>query len=330
KAILIRGAALGCCLVLLLLTGALGYVYTLSQYTARVQFAAVVDRPRLVPFVSTAFYSSTTKYYYLACALGWLLGILALRGRPRVLVLAAATTCVLYVAYGMAFLRLKVPWTAPIPVYVEHALFPLFLAAGVAGYWGALRAATPWLREAAAAVMTRAARLTPTIIPRTATVALAMVRRTRNSQLTMVQRVRITAIRQGIPGVAFYLCPLSRLFGPNAAQAPSRLPCEQAPSRILFAEPRLRDRFAPVVLSFVLVAIIPAAAVDFAVNHSAPYTNAWYEPYPNQPELVQFLTDNAGRTIGQPFRGSLHFPWYDDHAGLTIPALWARGVPTIH
>src|SRR5262249_35566942 len=291
KAILIRGAALGCCLVLLLLTGALGYVYTLSQYTARVQFAAVVDRPRLVPFVSTAFYSSTTKYYYLACALGWLLGILTLCGRPRVLVLAAVTTCVLYVAYGMAFLRLKVPWTAPIPVYVEHALFPLFLAAGVAGYWGALRAATPWLRERVAAVIVRAARLTPTIIPRTAAVAL-----------TMVQRVRITAIRQGIPGLAFYLWPLSRLLGPNAAQAPSRLTCEQAPSRILFAQPRLEHRFAPIVLSFVLVAIIPAAVVDFAVNRSAPYINTWYEPYPNQPELVQFLTDNVGRTVGEPFR----------------------------
>ena len=329
KAILVRGAALGCCLALLLLTGALGYVYTLSQYTARMQFAAVVDRPRLLPFVSTAFYSSTTKYYYLACALGWLLGILTLRGRPRVLVLASVTTCVLYVAYGMAFLQLKVPWTAPIPVYVEHALFPLFLAAGVAGYWGALRAATPWLREAVAAVIVRAARLTPAIIPRTGTVTPAIVQRTRNSPLTMVQRVRITAIRQGIPRVAFYLWPLSRLLGPNA-EAPSRLPCEQAPSRIPFAQPRVKGRFAPIVLSFVVVAIIPAAVVDFAVNRSAPYTNAWYEPYPNQPELVQFLTDNAGRTVGQSFRGSLHFPWYDDHAGLTIPALWARGVPTIH
>jgi hypothetical protein len=330
KAILVRGAALGSCLVLLLLTGALGYVYTLSQYTARVQFAAVVDRPRLVPFVSTAFYSSTAKYYYLACALGWLLGILALRGRPRVLVVAAATTCVLYVAYGMAFLALKVPWTAPIPVYVEHALFPLFLAAGIAGYWGAFRVATPWLRGTAAAVTARAAPLTPPNTPRTAAAALAMVRRTRNLPLTVMQRVRVTAIRLGIPRVAVYLWPLSRMFGPNAAQARSRLRCEQAPSRTLFGQPRLQGPFAPILVSFVAVAIIPAAAVDFAVNHSAPYTNAWYEPYPNQPELVQFLTDNAGRAIGQPFRGSVNFPLYDDHVGLTVPALWAKGVPTVH
>jgi hypothetical protein len=247
KAILVRGAALGCCLVLLFLTGALEYLYTLSRYTARVQFAAVVDRPRLGPFVSTAFYSPTAKYYYLACSLGWLLGILALRGRPRVLVLAAATTCMLYVAYGTGFLLLNVPWTAPIPVYVEHSLFPLFLAAGVAGYWGMLRAAASWLRQ--------------------------------------------------------------------------KLPLLQA---------RLRARFAPIVLSFILVASIPAMAMNFAVNRSAPYAEAWNLPWPNEPEFVEFLTGSVGRTVGQPFRGSIHFPGYNEQAGVTITALWAKGVPTVH
>src|SRR5262249_11139685 len=117
KAILVRGAAIGCSLVLLFLTRALEYVYTLSQYTARVQIDAVVDRTRLLPFVSTAFDSSATKFYYAACVLCWLLGIWALRGRPRVLVLAAATTFVAYLAYSTGFMLLKAPWTAPIPLY---------------------------------------------------------------------------------------------------------------------------------------------------------------------------------------------------------------------
>src|SRR5262249_1528849 len=320
KAIFVRGAALGCCLVLLLLTGALGYVYTLSQYTARVQFAAIVDRPRLVPFVSTAFYSSTAKYYYLACALGWLLGILALRGRPRVLVLAAATACVVDVVYSAGFILLNVPWTAPIPVYVEHSLFPLFLAAAVAGYWGALRAVASRLRQ-----------------PVAAAIALSGVS-VRKSALTMVQRVRIAAIRQGIPRVAHYLLPLSLLLDPNGAQTSSDALVEQAPSRIpslqvrskLPLQARLQNHFAPVVLSLVSVAILPAIAVDFAVNRSAPHAKAWYQPYPNQPELYQFLAGKAGRVLGQPFRGSVNFPLYNDHAGLTVTALWAKGIPTIH
>jgi hypothetical protein len=247
EAILVRSAALGCCLLLLFLTRALDYLYTLSQYTARIQFAATVDRPRMVPFVSTAFYSPNTKYYYLACVLGWLLGILTLRGRPRVLVVAAMATCVSYVIYSVGFLWLKVPWTAPIPVYVEQCLFPLLLAACVAGYWGALRALTSWLHQ--------------------------------------------------------------------------KLPLLQG---------QLLMRFAPLVLSITAVAIIPAASVDFAINRSAPYARIWNEPYPNQPELVQFFTDNASRSVGQPFRGFLHFPGYNDHSGLTITALWQRGIPTVH
>jgi hypothetical protein len=247
KAILVRAAALGCCVVLLFLTRALEYLYTLSQYTARAQFAAVIDRPRWAPFVSTVFSSSTTKYYYAACALGWLFGILALRGRPLVLVVAAATTGVLFVVYSIGFLLLNVPWNAPIPVYVEHSLFPLFLAAGVAGYWGALRAAASWLHQ--------------------------------------------------------------------------RLPLLKAPRR---------NPFAPNLLSIVIVAIVPAAALNFAINRSAPYADMWNEPYPNQPELIQFLTNKVGRAVGQPFRGSIHFPGYDYHAGLTITDLWRSGVPTVH
>ena len=84
------------------------------------------------------------------------------------------------------------------------------------------------------------------------------------------------------------------------------------------------------MISCILVAIIPTAALDFVLNRSAPYVNKWYEPYPDQPELIQFLTEHASRAVGRPFRGSLHFPGYDEHAGLTILDLWARGVPTVH
>ena len=44
RTILARGAALGCCLGVLLLSGAAGYMYTLAQYTARVQFPETFDR----------------------------------------------------------------------------------------------------------------------------------------------------------------------------------------------------------------------------------------------------------------------------------------------
>jgi hypothetical protein len=64
---------LGCCFVLLVIGGALSYLYTLSQYTARVHFADVLDRERSMTLVSAVTYSPNMKYFYTVFVLGWLL-----------------------------------------------------------------------------------------------------------------------------------------------------------------------------------------------------------------------------------------------------------------
>src|SRR5262249_44422710 len=144
----LRLAALGFCGIVLFLSGALEYLRTLSQYTARVQFPAVADRPRMVEFVSTVFVSPNTKYFYLACGLGWLLGIALLRARARLLCVAAAVSFVCFLAYSAVYLVLEgAPWTPPIPIYVEQCLLPLYLAAGVVGYWGVARLAAHLLHS---------------------------------------------------------------------------------------------------------------------------------------------------------------------------------------
>src|SRR5215813_6417340 len=89
KPVAIRAAALSCCLVLLVVSGAATYLYTLSQFTARVQYAEIVDRLRGPEFVSAMTYSPNMKYFYLSCVLGWLAGLAILRNRARVLVVAA-------------------------------------------------------------------------------------------------------------------------------------------------------------------------------------------------------------------------------------------------
>ena len=48
KTIALRAGALACCGIVLFLAGALEYLRTLSQYTARVQFPALADRPHLL------------------------------------------------------------------------------------------------------------------------------------------------------------------------------------------------------------------------------------------------------------------------------------------
>ena len=78
RTILLRAAALGCCFAVLLLSGAAEYLYTLAQYTSRVQYAYAFDRPREAAYVSAMIYSPNMRYFYLACVLGWLIGLLTL------------------------------------------------------------------------------------------------------------------------------------------------------------------------------------------------------------------------------------------------------------
>ena len=79
--------------------------------------------------------------------LGWLLGLLTLRGRARVLVVAGMMTCGILLAEIFLYLLLRDgSWLPPRPMYVEQSLFPLFLVSAATGYWGALRAAAATLR----------------------------------------------------------------------------------------------------------------------------------------------------------------------------------------
>ncbi len=144
--IVVRCAVLGGCVAVLLLSGALEYVYLLSQYTARVQFPDLLQRPRLPLFASAIFWSKFARYFYWACVPGWALGIWLLRGRAWTLTLAAAVSAVSLSAYMTAYLYLDGNWWLPLPLYLEHALFALFWTAAVAGYWGGLEALAPHAR----------------------------------------------------------------------------------------------------------------------------------------------------------------------------------------
>jgi hypothetical protein len=142
RPILVRSAALGCCLLLLLGSGAIGYVYTLSQYSARLWFSDELSYAPQAFLASIAFISpKTAGSYYSICALGWLLGMLLACGRVRVLVTAGLISFVILAAYSTTFL-LMLKWWLPLPLYIEHSLFPLFTIAAIAGYWATLRAIT--------------------------------------------------------------------------------------------------------------------------------------------------------------------------------------------
>jgi hypothetical protein len=253
KAVLIRCAALVCCAILLGISGAAEYLFTLLQYTLRVQFPAVGDRFRFPGYeASVLFYSPYMKYFYLVWALGWLLGLLTLRGRGRILVVAGIVTCGALVAEIVVYLLLQnASWSVPMPVYTEQSLFALFVVSAVAGYWGALRAAALWARKAS-----------------------------------------------GWPAV---------LHPPNGANATSWA------------------WLAKATAAFAVVAVLPAAVVNYAINRPAYILDPWL----NEPELEQFLADNISQSVGRPFRGAVLFDYYSYSIHLTHDNLWIRSVPTI-
>jgi hypothetical protein len=156
RAVALRGAALAGSLLVFIVSGAAVYLYTLSHYSARVHYARTVDRVRIPEQASALFFSGQLHLFYLAFAVGVLAGLVAARGRARVLVVAAVASWSVYVAYATTYLLLlDAPWVLPMPLYVEQCLFVLFMSAAVAGTWAALQ------RTASGA-----ARLTRTILAR--------------------------------------------------------------------------------------------------------------------------------------------------------------------
>jgi hypothetical protein len=312
RTILLRGGVLACCLALILASGAAEYLYSLSQYTARVQFPLVVDRPRGPGMVSALTYSADMKTFYLGCILGWLIGLIALRGRCRLLVAAAFVSFAAWVAYSAVYLLiLNKPWVLPIPMYVEQCVFPLYLASAVAGYWGGLRI-----------VADRAYRVWSVAN----TSMAALLQNMRRSTFSAIQSLRVAAIRRGAPRLAHIMSPLGHLVG--AVETGKAPPAEAGPRASSAYLARSR-RLVALLLPFVLVAIIPGRAASFALNGTAPFRQMFYERWPNEFEVSRFFSDNLGQAVGQPFRGSIMF-WYPDYpTQLTMASVWVRGIPTL-
>src|SRR5262249_13729446 len=88
----------------------------------------------------------------------------------------ALATCIAWLAYSTVYiLLLNATWVLPIPRYLEHGAFALYLAAAVAGYWGMRNQAASVL----ARIMTPLVRHRPAVLPakswRLRVTALALV-----------------------------------------------------------------------------------------------------------------------------------------------------------
>jgi hypothetical protein len=264
RGVLVRCAALGCCVILLALIGPLEYLYSLSQYTARVQFSDLLSRAPSSSLASMAFSQQAPTFYYAACILGWLLGCLLLRDRMRDLVLAAVATFAAFFAYATAFLVLPGQWWLPVPFYVEHCLIPLFTTAAVVGLWSGIQ----------------------------------VIVRQKNENEHVWVAWRGLSVRSPVRWL-------------DALRL--RLPAGAARS---------------ITAAFLIAAFLPAVALWFSFERARLVSEYYFEPWPNEPELRQFLDDKIGLGVNQPFRGSVFFYTFLYGEFLTLDRVWADGVPT--
>jgi hypothetical protein len=272
RGILVRCAALGCCIALLFFSGVLEYEYTLSKYMARVQLSELLSRPPSLSLASFLFSQPVAVLYYGICLLGWFPGFLLLRDRRRVLVVASVVSFAFLFAYTVAFLLLPGNWWLPLPIYVEHSLFPLFTTAAIAGLWGGIRAvvsSTPFAFKRGEANGTLAGRK-------------HLARR-----LSLLYR-SFDVLRSGLRSKSGGKGILAALLG---------------------------------------VALIPATSLLIA-NRAHLTAEAMYQPWPHEPELGQFFTNNIGLDVGPKFRGSITYWATGEDDALSMNSLWMRSIPT--
>jgi hypothetical protein len=292
--ILVRCAVLGACVGLLLLSGALEYAYSLSQYTARVQFPDLLRRPPDAVFASAVVSSKYAKYFYSACVPGWALGMGLLRGGPRTLVLAASISAVALSVYAAAFLYQGGNWPLPLPLYLEHAVFPLFWTAAIAGYWGGLQALVA-RRVLPLAVFSGAGdRFAPHPHPLPAS----------------------GARESAESGVALHNNPIRHRFGPWRLRLPA------------FSSQQAAAALALIALA--AVCIVPGLTIDRVFKYPKATMRHWQEPWLDQRELDDFFGRSIGLHEDRTFRGSALFYTNQYDEFLTIDSLWAAGVPTVN
>jgi hypothetical protein len=290
KVVMIRCAALGVGFALLLVSGPLLYAYTLSQYTSRVFFSTLLERTFAPVYASIFFSSPNAKYYYGLCVLGWGVGLVSAAGRVRLLVVAGSAAFAFYVLYVLAYILPDVTWWLPLPFYVEHSLAPLFMVSAFAGFWTA----------------------GPSIVTRTR----LSVRTIRRSAIN----VRLLAVRAW---VLFLVGSAGQSIIPRI-----RLPLGTTPLSAVSVRRLVVRAWILSLAGLVAVLLVPVGGMLFAIERSKSVPARSYStPWPNEPELAEYLLQSTGLSVGRAYRGSSLFLPGDYVA---TSNLWKRGVPTIN
>src|SRR5262249_50269317 len=129
----------------------------------------------------------------------------------------------------------------------------------------------------------------------------------------MTKRVWSLAKRDtGVPVSEVPASAFSRLFGVSAENR------------------SLPVRFAMLAIAVFFIAFVPAKVIAYAVRDSRPWAEVYHLPRANEPELMQFLSQNVSSQVGQPLRGSIDFWDVNFEMDATLANVWMHGFHTIN
>ncbi len=99
--------------------------------------------------------------------------------------------------------------------------------------------------------------------------------------------------------------------------------------RLPSLSPRQAAAAAPIT-AVLAASIVPAIPIIKALRYPKEMSKYWYEPWPNEPELREYLGNNISLRIDPRFRGSVFFYTFQYDEFLTLNNLWVDAVPTIN
>ena len=288
KAVALRCAALAITFALLLGSGALLYIYTLTQYTARVYFSVLLERRFAPSYVSILLSSPYAKYYYELCILGWVIG-LHFRCGSGTCARRNGFRCFHFLFILRSCIRAAgCELVAAVALLRRAQLGAITHGVAFAGLWSAAKSIS------AQNLLTRIPLSLGTLLPSAMNVRFSRCN---------VDPSSIGSAREFIG---------TRIRLPFAMTQPGATACSIPPCVLgsLYRWPRRRGSRA---------ARRNGVSFERAKIVLAQYYST---PWPNEPELAAYLLQSTGLSVGQAYRGSSLF-----FAGNIVSTanLWKRG-----
>jgi hypothetical protein len=83
---------------------------------------------------------------------------------------------------------------------------------------------------------------------------------------------------------------------------------------------------ATVAVTFLITSVIPVKVAHYALTEGRALAKTFYQPWTNEPELIEFFGENIGLADRLPFRGAVNFV---TQSGFTMATLWSHAIPTL-